>query len=77
MIALSYESKIDAVMRQFGQQEFCLDIDRVTPEQLGERFAALIERREEIAAGLAVTTATHRARLHEQYDRLFGPAEAR
>jgi polysaccharide pyruvyl transferase WcaK-like protein len=76
VIALSYEEKIDAVMRQFGQTGFCLDIDAVSAENLQERFEALMSRREAIRASIAATTSTHRTRLDAQYDRLFGIGEA-
>lgn len=73
VIALSYESKIDAVMRQFGQTEFRIDIDSVTPEQLREAFDALETHYDEIRARIHEVASSHRDRLGQQYDRLFGP----
>lgn len=73
VIALSFQSKIDAVVRQFGQQRYRIDIDAVSAELLSERFALLLGERDAIAAHIRDVAASHRRRLDEQYDRLFGP----
>lgn len=73
VIALSYESKIDAVMRQFGQMEARMPIDSVTVEGLAARHAALVADLPATSAAIRARAEAHRARLDEQYDRLFGP----
>ena len=76
VIALSYESKIDAVMRQFGQWHFRLDIEEFTGEELRSRCDEILQLREELSARIAAVAARHRQKLDEQYDRLFGEAPA-
>ncbi|RKZ14397.1 hypothetical protein DRQ53_11645 [bacterium] len=74
VIALSYESKIDAVLEQFGQNGARLSIDAVSAEGLAEHHASLVDDIEATRAHIATVAASHRARLDEQYDRLFGQA---
>lgn len=74
VIALSYDPKLDAVMRAFGMSEFCLDIDTTTPEQLRERFATMVARYPEIRSSIRTTAEANRASLDVQFDRLFGAA---
>jgi polysaccharide pyruvyl transferase WcaK-like protein len=74
VIALSYDPKIQAVMAQFGQEAYCLDIEQVTPDVLSERLQSLLRDRPAIERRIAATATAHRALLDRQYDRLFGPA---
>lgn len=77
VIALSYDDKIDAVMRQFDQMEFCLDIDRTDDARLQERLNTLIAGCDRIRPRLAATARARRELLEAQYDRLFGPGGRR
>lgn len=72
VIALSYESKIDAVMRQFGQESLRLDIDEVDVDSLRAAFARLVDDYDAVRAQVHEVARSHRHRLDEQYDRLFG-----
>lgn len=72
VIALSYDPKIDAVMKHFGQSEYCLEIDRCTPGLLEERFRSLVSNLETVRSAIRRTMAENRDRLQEQYDLLFG-----
>jgi polysaccharide pyruvyl transferase WcaK-like protein len=73
VIALSYESKIDAVMRQFGQEALRMDIDTVDADALRAAFTRLAASWEEVRERVHATAQSHRQRLDQQYDRLFGP----
>ncbi len=76
VISLSYDPKIDAVMRHFGQSSYCLDIEDTTSQQLGACMEALVADLESIRAGIAETIDSNRRRLDEQYTHLFGPRNA-
>lgn len=76
VIALSYDPKIQAVMAQFEQQAYCLDIEQANPAALGERLHALLADRPAIERHIAATANAHRALLDRQYDQLFGPVAA-
>jgi polysaccharide pyruvyl transferase WcaK-like protein len=73
VIALSYESKIDAVMRQFGQEDLRLDIDDASTDDLRDAFTGLASGYDHVRERIAEVARSHRARLDEQFDRLFGP----
>ena len=74
VLSLSYDPKIDSVMEQFGQAEFCLDIEDADLAELTDRFDRLLARHAVERERIAATAARHRTTLQEQYDRLFGPA---
>ncbi len=76
VIALSYDPKIRAVMEQFGQTAYCLDLESATAELLGTRMASLRSERGAVTDRIGETLAEHRSQLQQQYDRLFGPRAA-
>jgi polysaccharide pyruvyl transferase WcaK-like protein len=73
VIALSYQTKIDAVMRQFGQSEYCVDIDQATAGVLRQRLDSLVANLDGVEQRIESIAANHRASLDEQFDQLFGP----
>lgn len=78
VIALSYESKIDAVMRQFGQTAARLPIESADAEALELCYLGLVDHLGATQEHILTVARSHRARLDQQYDRLFGtPLEAR
>lgn len=72
VVALSYDPKIAAVMRQFDQSTHCLDIETATAALVEERLETLLRDIEEARAKIRSTALSHRVRLEEQFDRLFG-----
>lgn len=72
VLALSFHDKIDSLMTDSGQTEYCLPIDDFEVEILKERFLALKENQTVIKEQLAKRTQQYREALDEQYDRLFG-----
>lgn len=72
VLALSFHSKIDLLMADTGQAEYCLQIDTFEIETLKERFTALEANSDSIKQQLAKRTEEYREALDEQYDRLLG-----
>ena len=72
VMAISYHPKIDLLMADTGQAEYCLQIDNFDVDTLKERFTALEANRDSIKQQLAKRTQEYREALNEQYERLFG-----
>jgi polysaccharide pyruvyl transferase WcaK-like protein len=70
-IGLSYDPKIDNVMRALGQSEFVFDIEQFQLDQLAQALARLVERRAEIVAAVSAKSAEFRDALEKQYDTVF------
>jgi polysaccharide pyruvyl transferase WcaK-like protein len=71
IIALTHHPKIDALMRNMGQQTFCADISTFTVDSLKTMFLASIGARDQIASTLREYVASRMPLLDEQYDRVF------
>jgi polysaccharide pyruvyl transferase WcaK-like protein len=71
VIALSYHFKVDMLMKEMGQTEYCLRIDRFNVEELKEKFISLKANREAIETQLKQQTQRCRDTLDEQYKYLF------
>lgn len=72
VLALSYDPKIDAVMRAFGQSYYCLDIESAPFERARERLDDLLANLAVVQWEIATRAIENRTRLEHQYDRLFG-----
>jgi hypothetical protein len=72
VLALSFDPKVDAHMSAVGQQDYCLNIDRLQFDVLVKRFNALKIRRENEAAHIRRRGLAFRRHLDTQYDRIFG-----
>jgi polysaccharide pyruvyl transferase WcaK-like protein len=72
VLALSFHSKVDLLMADKGQADYCLPIDKFDVGTLEERFTALEANQESIKQQLAKRNQEYREALNEQYDRLFG-----
>ncbi len=71
VLAISYDRKIDNVMKSAGQDCYCFPISSFTPEQLAAAMEDLKSHAGSITGQLDVTVETYRQRLKEQYDRVF------
>lgn len=71
VIALSYHFKVDMLMKEMGQTEYCLRIDRFKVEDLKKKFIILNENCEATRIYLKQQTQQCRATLDEQYTYLF------
>jgi polysaccharide pyruvyl transferase WcaK-like protein len=70
-IALSFHSKVDLLMANAGQEEYCLQIDKFDSDVLKERFMKLEANRDSIKQQIAKRSQEYREALNEQYHRLF------
>ncbi len=75
VLALSYQQKVDAVVEQFGQEEFRCDIDATTGEELVETVRKLLECRARVGEEIRIVAEKHAQDLERQYDRVFGSEE--
>jgi polysaccharide pyruvyl transferase WcaK-like protein len=71
VVALSFYDKIDSLMVDTGQAEYCLSIDQFDVDTLKERFIALEKNQENIKKQLAEKTQEYKAALEKQYEYLF------
>ncbi|MBE0695939.1 MAG: polysaccharide pyruvyl transferase family protein [Anaerolineaceae bacterium] len=71
VLALSYHPKIDALMEESGQSEYCLSIDTFDVGLLKERFTALMENYPAAKAQVARHTTKNQMLLEQQYDHIF------
>jgi polysaccharide pyruvyl transferase WcaK-like protein len=70
VLAISYHDKIDSLMRDLGQAEYCLNIDNFEVEDLKKRFAALESGRHLVQAQIVKKMQRYRQALSEQYERI-------
>lgn len=70
-LALSYHPKIDHLMADMGQAEYCLPIDRFDVATAKERFTEMAANRAAIKATMAARTQAYREALDKQYRALF------
>lgn len=71
VLALSYHPKIDMLMKDTGQSDYCLSIDTFDIDFLKKQFIALEVEQESIKKQLAQSTQKYQAALNKQYERLF------
>ncbi|GAB4577357.1 MAG: polysaccharide pyruvyl transferase family protein [Anaerolineales bacterium] len=72
VIALSYHAKIDELMADTGQADYCLQISDFDLEMIKARFSELEANRETACQQIAQRVEQYRAALDEQYQRIFG-----
>ncbi|MGL5876205.1 MAG: polysaccharide pyruvyl transferase family protein, partial [Xenococcaceae cyanobacterium] len=70
-LAISYYRKIDMLMNDTEQAEYCVSIDTFAVEELKQKFISLAANREKIATQLAKHSQNYRATLNKQYESLF------
>lgn len=71
-LAISHERKVRTLMQDMGHERYCLEIDGFSPAVAWERFLELEGRLDELAADVAAKVSGCRARVEDQYDRIFG-----
>ncbi len=71
VVALSYHKKINELMADTGQGDYCLSIADFQVEALKERFKSLEASRQEASAQIAQHVNAYRAALDEQYATIF------
>lgn len=74
VVALSYHEKIDMLMEDTGQADYCLQIHNFDVEVLKQKFLKLEANCDEIKAQIYRCEQAYQAALNEQYERIFyGP----
>lgn len=71
VVALSYHKKINELMADTGQSDYCLTIDDFQVEVLKERFKTLEVNCEEAKKQIAQRVGAYQAALDEQYEHIF------
>ena len=71
MIAVSYHSKIGALMRTVGHYEYCMDIELFNTNSLIETFNSLVQNSDDLKSLFRKTVATYNDALQIQFDALF------
>src|SRR5262249_55189727 len=76
VVGISYHQKVDELLRAFGFQDFCQDIDQVDLATLRSQFVELERREPALKSSIAHIATMYRRALDHQYEQVFGPAEA-
>ena len=76
VIALSYQPKIDHLMRAVGQSMYCLDIEHFDVQSLIRAFGSLVHNKEEVASKLRDRSSAYATTLQKQFNSLFGVGQA-
>jgi len=71
-LALSYERKVETLMRTMAQDDLCVPIDAFTAPLGLDRLAAILARRERLEAAIGGRTREFRAAVESQYDLVLG-----
>lgn len=71
VLALSYHPKIDRLMEETGQADYCLPVDNFKVETALERFQRLEANAAAVRDVLAAKVRGFRSALDEQYERIF------
>ena len=72
VLALSYERKVCALMQDFGNSEFCLDIHDFDETQLRARFRSLLDGFDEVSARNRARVSEYGQALDRQYRDVLG-----
>lgn len=70
VLAISYESKVDTLMGDMGQSQYCVSIDNLDASFLIETFAHLRSCSDKVGTDIRTQVATYRQELKQQYDYL-------
>ena len=76
VLAIAHERKVRTLMRDSGQERYCVEIDAADPEILDRQLQTLIAERAALGEQIAAYVASCRSRVALQFDALFGPGPA-
>jgi len=71
VLALSYQMKIDMLMGEAGQSDYCLPVKTFDLETVMERLSRMEAKRVEIMAHLKAHTESLQREMEDQYTRIF------
>lgn len=76
-IAISWDRKVEAHMRQMNQMDFCLDIHNLTFDGIFEKFIKIERNLAKTRAAIAPYVQDFRKELRQQYERLIELADSK
>lgn len=71
VLAVSYDRKVLAYMSETFQEDYCLDINAVTPESMMATLACLLESHETLVDAIDTLTVERQTLLNSQYDHII------
>ena len=71
VLALSYNPKISELMKDFGQERFCMDIEAIDFDVLTRRFAELWSMRKSVSRQVRGKVEQEKQLLEDQYTDLL------
>jgi polysaccharide pyruvyl transferase WcaK-like protein len=71
VVAISFHHKCSSLMSEMGMSDYCLDINRITPDRMVEKFEALVQHSDELNRMIRQHVERSRSALAEQYELLF------
>ncbi len=71
VLGISYHPKINELMKDFGQEEFCVDLSTLDIDDLRRRFRRLEANKLRASNRIQRTVGLYRVSLEEQYERLL------
>jgi polysaccharide pyruvyl transferase WcaK-like protein len=74
-VSISYDPKNDYLLDSVGLRKYCQPLEELNLQRLLDQFSELVARSEEVKPIIEEKSAEFRARLDEQYDRIFGEFE--
>lgn len=72
LLALSYDRKVDALMSDLGQMQYCGAIDTGDETDLYRQYAALESELDVVSQQIAAKVRGYRRQVTQQYDDVFG-----
>jgi polysaccharide pyruvyl transferase WcaK-like protein len=72
VIALSYLQKMEDLMRDMGNTDYCMDIEHFESWKLIERFQSMLNQEEHLRSELQRTSTQYADALRVDFDSLFG-----
>lgn len=76
VLAVAHERKVNAMMADFANEEFCLDINTFEVTALWDRFHQLLARRHGVVERNIRRVQEFQEQLQAQYDRILAPEPA-
>jgi polysaccharide pyruvyl transferase WcaK-like protein len=72
VLAVSYERKVEQLMKDLGQSDFCVEIDDYTQRDLDHRMEQLLSAHDAVRQRLRSTVREFASSLDGQFDAVFG-----
>lgn len=76
VVALSYERKVATVMKEFGHERFCVEIETFDPEATASLVETMMDERSDAVLSIQTAVAERRRQVERQFDEVFGRVSA-